>query len=263
MKLGSFDIIGNIAVLPLYTKNPRRIAKQLMAENKNIKTVYMKSGKIKGRLRKLQLKYIAGIKTKETVHKESGCLLKLDVEKCYFSPRMSNDRIEVARQVKPGEKVLVMFSGIGPYGIVIAKSTKAKEVFMIELNKIASKYAIENIRLNKLTNVNAVQGDVKRIIPKLRKKIKFDRIIMARPQLKEDFLEEALKVSKEGTIIHFYDFILENEMPGAALKKISMAVEKFSKKPGVRIESYKLIRWAKALEIGPRKWRVRVDFYVF
>jgi tRNA G37 N-methylase Trm5 len=85
---------------------------------------------------------------------------------------------------------------------------------------------------------------------------------MARPQLKDDFLEDALKIAREGTIIHFYDFLKEEEMPEKALEKITRAVDK-SKKKLRWIDSWKIIRWKKALEIGPRKWRVRVDFYVF
>ena len=116
---------------------------------------------------------------------------------------------------------------------------------------------------NKLKNCFAIQGDVKKIIPKLRKKgLRFDRIVMARPQLKDDFLEDALKIAREGTIIHFYDFLKEEEMPEKALEKITRAVDK-SKKKLRWIDSWKIIRWKKALEIGPRKWRVRVDFYVF
>jgi len=259
----SFDTIGTIAILdfpPELKKKEKIIAETLMSINKSIKTVLKKQGKIRGRLRTRKLKFVAGLKTKETIHKESNCLLKLDVEKCYFSPRLSNDRIDVMKQVKPGEKILVMFSGIAPYPIVIAKNSKAKEIYGIELNRIASKYAQENIKINKLSNCFAVQGDVKKIIPKL--KTKFDRVVMARPQLKDDFLDSALKASKEGTIIHFYDFLREDEMPEAAFRKISSAVERL-KKTNKRIDSWKMIRWKKALEIGPRKWRIRVDFFVF
>jgi tRNA (guanine37-N1)-methyltransferase len=249
----SFDIIGNIAILPLFSEQPGKFARRIMSENKNIKSVFMKAGKISGRLRKSHLKFIAGIKNLETIHRESGCSFKLDVEKCYFSPRLGNDRLDVCRQVKKGEKVLVMFSGIGPYSIVIAKNSGAKEVYGIELNKIATKYAQENIKLNKLSNCFAIQGDVKKVLPRL--KMKFDRIVMARPQLKEDFLSDALKVSGKGTIIHFYDFLKEEEMPEAALEKIKNACKKSGRK-------FKIIRWKRALEIGPRKWRVRVDFRV-
>jgi tRNA (guanine37-N1)-methyltransferase len=254
MKIGAFDIIGTIAILPLFTRNPKKIARKLMAESKHIKSVYMKAGKISGRLRKNNLKFILGEKTKETVHRESGCSFKLDIEKCYFSPRLGNDRIDVCKQIKPGEKVLVMFGGIGPYAIVIAKNSKAQEVYSIELNKIATNYAKENVRINKLNNVIVLQGDVKKVLPKL--KIKFNRIMMARPQLKDDFLDSALKVSKKGTVIHFHDFLKESEMPNASFEKIKTACKKAGKK-------FKIIRWKKALEVGLRKWRIRVDFKVF
>ena len=283
----SFDVIGSIAIIDIpkeLKKKEKLIGETLISLNKNIQTVLQKAGRIKGRLRTRKLKWIAGLNTKETIHKESGCLFKLDVEKCYFSPRLSNDRIDIAKQVKPGEKVLVMFSGIAPYAIVIAKNTKAKEVYAIELNRIANKYARENVKINKLNNVQIIQGDVKKIIPYLaKKKIKFDmseingkisehaqkqravfdRIIMARPQLKDDFLESALKVAKKSTIIHFYDFLREDEMPLAAFAKIDRAIKSASKQKNSKIHNYRLIRWKKALEIGPRKWRIRVDFYVF
>jgi len=260
--MSAFDIIGAIAVLPLFTKNPKKEAVRIMNDNRSIKSVYMKAGKISGRLRRSNLKFISGERKKETVHRESGCVFKLDVEKCYFSPRLGNDRLDVAKKVKPGEKVLVMFSGVGPYPIVIAKNSRAKEVYGIELNRIATKYALENARLNKLGNVKFIQGDVKKIIPKLSRKIKFDRIIMARPQLKDDFLASALQIAKEGTIIHFYDFLQEEDMPEKAYEKINNAVGR-AKKKLKWLEAWKLIGWKKALEIGPRKWRIRADFFVF
>lgn len=252
----SFDIIGSIAILPLYAKNAKKLAGNILKNNSHIKSVFMKAGKIQGRLRRMKLKWLAGDKGTETIHKESGCLFKLDVEKCYFSPRLANDRIDVLKQVKKNERVLVMFSGIGPYAVVIAKNTKAKEVYAVELNKIASAYALENAMLNKLNNLKIIQGDVKKILPKLaRQKITFDRIMMARPQLKDDFLDCALKVSKKGTIIHFHDFLPENDIPDKAIEKIDKAVK--LKKMG-----WKLLRVKRALEIGIRKWRIRVDFKI-
>lgn len=263
----SFDVIGTMAILDIpkqLKKKEKIIANVLMKNHQNINTVLKKASRFKGRLRTRKLAYVAGIKTKETVHRESGCMLRMNVETCYFSPRLSTDRLEIANQVKDNENVLVMFSGVAPYPIVIAKNAKPKKVYAIELNRIASKYAAENVRLNKLKNVIVLQGDVKRIIPKLQKKgLRFDRIVMARPNLKDDFLADALKVAKEGTLINFHDFLFEEEIPEVALSKISREVEKFSKKPGVRIESYKMIRWKKIGDIGPRHYRIRVDFLLF
>lgn len=228
----AYDVIGNIAIIDVPDELKRKekmIAAALLKQN-NIRAVLKKSGKIKGRLRTRKLIWLAGEKTKETEHHESGCRLRMNVETCYFSPRLSNDRLEVAKQVKPGEKVLVMFSGIGPYPIVIAKNSKAKEIYAIEINREASKYARENVMLNKLGNVHILQGDVKRVIPSLVKKVgKFDRIMMARPQLKDMFLKEAFMASRKGTVINLHDFVLDEGAPESTLMKIEDALNDFSK----------------------------------
>ena len=56
--------------------------------------------------------------------------------------------------VEDGESVLVMFSGAAPYPINIVKNSEAKEVYGIEINPIAHKYAKLNLELNKINNVS-------------------------------------------------------------------------------------------------------------
>ncbi|MEK6820504.1 MAG: class I SAM-dependent methyltransferase family protein, partial [Nanoarchaeota archaeon] len=167
----AYDVIGSIAILkfPEKTgkKEKKKTACKLLEERKNIKTVLEKTEKVKGRLRTIKTRYLAGLKSRETIHKESSCLFKLDVEKCYFSPRLSGERLEIAKEIRKKDKVLVMFSGVGPYPIVIGKISGCKKVVSIELSRIASKYAKENVKLNKLKNVEIVQGDVKRLAEKL------------------------------------------------------------------------------------------------
>lgn len=253
----SFDIIGNIAILQAKKgkeKTIKKFAKELLKKQKNVNGVFLKS-KIKGRIRVPKLKWVCGSKETETVHKESGCLFKLDIKTCYFSPRLSTDRIEIAKKVKKGEKILVMFSGVAPYPIIIAKHSKAKEIYAIELNKKASEYAKENLKLNKIKNVIVIQGDVKKEIPKIAKKIKFDRIVMARPQLKETFLKEAFSVAKKGATIHFYDFVTETNF-SESFKKIDETAKKT--KHVIEILNFKKVR-----EIAPYKFHIRIDFKIF
>lgn len=264
----AFDIIGNIAILhPSYgdhRKNSKNLMKnlkimknlavRLLKENKNIRAVYAEE-KIYGRLRIPKLKWLAGLKKTETLYKENGCIMKLDIKTCYFSPRLSHDRLEIAKKVRPKEKVLVMFSGVAPYAIVISKHSKAKEIYCIEISRKASKYAKENVKLNKINNIKIIQGDVKRIIPKLKAlRIKFDRIVMARPQLKEIFLKEAFDVSKIGTTIHFYDFINKREINNVR-EKIKNAAKKSRK-------NIRILRIKKVREIAPYKYHLRVDFKI-
>ena len=210
-----FDTIGSIAIIeipPELVKKEKAIANELIGIHKNIVTVAKKVGIHSGEFRLQKLKVIAGKKTKETEYKENNVRLLLNVEKVYFSPRLSTERKRIMEKVKPGETVLVMFSGCGPYVCVIAKNTKAKEVYGVEINPIAHEYAEKNLLLNKIRNARLFLGDVRKIIPKLKKK--FDRILMPLPKGAENFLDVALRAGKKGTIIHFYDFEHENDIPG-------------------------------------------------
>lgn len=256
-KFSSFDIIGSIAIVKFpdgtNQKEKKDTAKKILKDIKHVKTVVEKTERIKGRLRTMKTKFLAGIKTKETIHKESGCFFKINIDKCYFSPRLSNERLEIAREIKQRDRVLVMFSGVAPYPIVIAKIAKPKKVISIELGKECCKYAKENVKLNKLDNVEIIQGDVKRIIPKLaKKKIKFDKIVMPRPQLKDSFLHEAFLVSKKGTKIFYYDFDRDVQN---IFEKINLVLKKEKKK-------IKVVRVKKAGEIAPYRYRWRVDLIV-
>ncbi len=248
----SFDSVGDIAIIEMpdeLAKKEKVIAETLMKLHKHIKAVAKKASFYGGEFRTRKLKIIAGEKRKETVHKENSILLKLNVETCYFSPRLSTERRRIIDMVKPGENVLVMFSGVGPYPISISKNTEAKEIVGIEINPDAHKYAEQNIMLNKLKNVKVYQGDVRKIVPKLN--MKFDRIIMPLPKTAEEFLPTALEASKKGTIIHLYDFSHEEDFPNSTINKIKMYVKKF-----------KIIEVVKCGQYSPGKFRVCADFAV-
>ena len=250
----SFDIIGNIAILKFKDKKTKaqkqKIAQNLIKKHKTITTVLEKSDKVRGRLRTIKTKYLAGEKTTLATYKENNCIFKLDVEKTYFSPRLSNERKEIAQQVKKNEKVLVMFAGVAPYSIVIAKLAKPKIVYSNEINKIASKYAEQNVRINRTFNVEIIQGDIKRITPKL--KTKFNRIVMPRPQLKDTFLPQAFKLIKKAGTINYYGFGKDYEI---ILNQINEQAKKAKKK-------IKILKIKKAGDIAPYKYRWRVDLRV-
>lgn len=254
---GSFDIMGNIAVVKFQneanSKSKKEYAKNLLQTNKSVRTVLEKTGKFKGRLRKQTTKYLTGEKTKEALYRENGCMFRFNVDDTYFSSRLSNERKEIANKIKKGDKVLVMFAGISPYSIVIAKLSKAKIVYSNELNKRANEYARLNIELNKLKNkIILIPGDIKKVAEKLRDK--FDVIVMPRPQLKDSFLKQAFMLSKSGTKIYYYDFCKSDEI-GLIKNKVLNEAEKGRKK-------IKILKIKKAGEISPYKYRIRIDLKV-
>lgn len=251
----AFDVIGTIAVIEISRELIRKqkvIAETLLSLHKNIRTVAKKEDIHKGRFRTQKVKILLGEKTKETACKENNVRLKLNIEKAYFSPRLSTERKRIMHLVKPGESVLVMFSGIAPYVCVIAKNTKATEVYGIEANPAAHKYALENVMLNKIKNAKLFLGDVRKIVPKLNKK--FDRILMPLPKQASDFLNTALDAAKKGTVVHFYDFEHETEFK-LGEQKIVSACRKAKKK-------CKIIGTFKCGQHAPRIYRICIDFKV-
>ncbi|MGV8162055.1 MAG: class I SAM-dependent methyltransferase [Candidatus Nanoarchaeia archaeon] len=251
----SYDIIGTIAILEIdddLREKEELIAEALLYSNPNIKTVLRKDDKHGGEFRTQKMKWLAGEKTKETIHKENGVLLKLDVETVYFSPRLSTERKRISELVKPDEEALVMFSGCAPYPCVLSRNTKAKSILGIEINPDGHKYGLENIALNKLKNVELINGDVLVEVPKLNRT--FDRILMPLPKSAGDFLDSALLASKKGTIIHFYYFLHEDQFIEAE-KLVDESCRRMGKK-------WKKITLVKCGQHAPRVFRICLDFEV-
>jgi len=250
----SFDIVGDIAIFADLPKELNRkeklIGNSLIKLNKNIKVVCKKIKKYSGKFRTSKLKIIAGEKRKETIYIENGCRFMLDVEKVYFSSRLGNERKRIANLVKPNENVLVMFSGCGPYTVQIAK--KAKKVTAIEANPAAHKYALINLKLNKIKNAVVLNGDVKKMIPRLKEK--FDRIVMPLPKTSMEYIKDALSASKKGTIIHIYAFSKDNNYEGVK-KTIISECKQYGKR-------CRIIKIVKTGEYSPRVSRVCIDFAI-
>ena len=256
MKIRAFDVLGNVALVKFprefKQKEKKKFAEKILKDNCAVRTVLEKLGKVKGRLRKISTKVLAGERTKEVLYKENGCVFRFNVDKTYFSPRLSNERKEIASKIKKGDEVLVMFAGVAPFSIVIAKNSKAKKVFSNEINREANKYAKLNIELNKLKRkVELISGDIKRVAKELGK---FDVIVMPRPRLKDSFLEQAFMLSKKGTTIYYYDFC-EEDKTNLIIEKVKKEAKKFKKK-------IKILKVKSAGEIAPYKIRVRVDFKI-
>ena len=100
--MASYDIVGNIAVIKSEGKNKAVKLKQAkkLLKIPNIKTVVEKVGNVHGRLRVINVKHILGEKNLIAKHKENDCVFKFDVKTCYFSPRLSGERKDIAKKIK-------------------------------------------------------------------------------------------------------------------------------------------------------------------
>jgi len=262
MVVSSFDVIGSmekavaIVEIPEELKSKEKlIAEEIMRKNKNVKSVLKKVSKRKGELRLREHIVIAGDKNTEVIHKEHGYLLKVDPQKVYFSPREATERVRIAEQVKPNEIVLVMFSGIAPIALAIAKKQpRVKKVYCIEINSRAHEYAKENVRINKLAHkIYLICGDVREIVGKIHEK--FDRIVMPLPLGAGEFLEAAFDCLKEGGIIHFYAVGSGEDIFSEAVNEIKRKVRGVGKR-------IKILNKKKVLQYAPGKWKICIDFQV-
>ncbi|MFB6245971.1 MAG: class I SAM-dependent methyltransferase family protein [Candidatus Pacearchaeota archaeon] len=260
MERRSFDVMGNIALVkfPEGTKQKEKeeFAKKITEKHKGVETVVEKADKFKGRLRKMQTKHILGEKNKEVFYRENGCSFRFNIDECYFSPRLSNERKEISSKIKKGDKVLVMFAGVGPFSIVIAKNSQPGKVVSNEINRQATSYAKQNVELNKVQDkVDVVQGDIKKACSRLEEKYdKFDVIVMPRPQLKDSFLQHAFKLSKSGTKIIYYGFCDEGYR-----EWIKDSIKEVAEKSGKKT---RILKTKKAGEVAPYRLRLRVEFKV-
>ena len=250
------EVVGSILILEIpegLGKKEKVIAEAYLKFNKNVETVVKKTKIHSGVYRTRKVKILVGNRTKETIHHENGIQLKLHLEKTYFSARSANERLRLARLVKKGEEVLVMFSGAAPFLLVIAKNSNVKKMYGVELNPLAHQYALKNVILNKLGDkISIYQGNVREIVPSLRKK--FDRIAMPLPKSSDEFLDVALPKVKKGGVIHLYAFLNEAEIDSEARK-----IRKKCKELGY---SVRIMRKVKCGQFSPGTFRICYDIKV-
>ena len=226
-----YDLLGDIAIIEFSgnKSDAEKIAKLLMQSNKSIKTVLAKEGAVSGKYRTRKFRYIAGIKNYVANYRENGCIFKFDVRKVFFSNRLSFERSRILKLVEDNEKVMVMFAGAGPFAIEIAKHRKNSNITAIELNRDGYKYMLDNIKLNKVNNVHAVLGDVKKVYKKYTGQ---DRIIMPLPMSSTEFLSEAYKVGRSGSYVHLYALVDLD----TGTEKLHEAIKLQAKKSGYRVD---------------------------
>ncbi|MCK4477275.1 class I SAM-dependent methyltransferase family protein [Candidatus Bathyarchaeota archaeon] len=258
----SYDIIGDIAIIQVPDKLlplNETIAEALMRQHKHVKAVWRQSSPVFGDFRLRKLEWIAGKKKTETVYKEHGCLLKVDVGKCYFSPRLGFERMRIANLVRDNEVVVNMFAGVGCYSVIIARHSKAAKIYSIDINPVAVKYMRENVLLNKMVNtVIPIEGDAGTTIEEMLKNIA-DRILMPLPEKAYKYIDSAfLAVKLQGGWIHYYSF--------EHAKKEENPIEKAKTQVGEKLKqqnvNFELPFGRIVRQTGPNWYQIAIDIQV-
>ena len=255
----AIEIVGNkekaIAIIEVKRngKREKELVEWILKHHKNVKTILKKVSGRKGELRLKEYEILYGKET-EVLHKEYGYELKVDVTQVYFSAREAKERQRIASLVKEGETILIMFSGIMPFGIAIAKKVKNVKIYGIELNEVAHKYALENVRINKVAHkVYPILGNVKEKAKEFFGKC--DRVLMPLPFGSKEFFELAIKCLKAKGILHFYTI---GEEPNIFEEGEKFILER-CKKSNIKC---KILQKTKVQMYAPRKWKVCIDLEV-
>jgi tRNA (guanine37-N1)-methyltransferase len=224
----SFDVIGDIALIRLPDEvmtYKKEIGESLLAVYKHLHVACIDKG-VKGEKRIRDIEIIAGEKRTETMHREHGIAITLDLKKVYFSPRLATERKRIAEMIQHGDNVIDMFAGAAPFSLVIAALSTPQRVYAIDKNPDAIYYARKNVWYNKLASkIKILQGDAATTVRSLPQA---DHIIMNLPHSSFEFFPLALS---KGKMIHYYE-IMEKEK----IQDTLTLLEKAAMKHGKRIQ---------------------------
>jgi len=258
----AFDIIGDIAIIKLpqeSTTKAEDIAEAVMNRHGNVKTVFVQTSGVAGDFRLRHLAHAAGENRTATVHRESGCSFAVDVESCYFSPRLLHERLRIAHLVQPNEIVVNMFAGVGCFSIIIAKRSQAAKVFSIDVNPAAIAFMEENIRRNRVYGkVFPLLGDAKATI-ETRLQHCADRVLMPLPEKAYAYLPSAvsaIKTSGGWIHIHAFEHALKAEDPAEKVR------QKVAETLGISNVNFEVATVRVVRSTGPNWFQLVADVHV-
>lgn len=238
-----YHIIGDIAILALPDElggYRKEIAQGVLAQDKSIRMVLNKTTKLESERRVAGFEILAGGGDTITEHRENGFVFRLDVMRVFFNSRLGFERMRVARQIEPGEQVLVPFAGVGPF--VVPAAARGSQAVALEKSREACIWLSQNARRNRVAkNIAIINADAF-AIPQMLKQ-EFDRAIVPTPYGMDRILETVVRQVKVGGRIHFYTFKRRQQIERLveSYREMGLVVESFRRcgnvAPGVS-------RWA-------------------
>lgn len=251
---GAFDQIGDIIIIRIpdsLLSKKKIIGNTLLEKVKTAKSVFYQSSPVEGNFRIRNLELLAGEDKTETEYKEHGCRFRIDVQKAFFSPRLSTERERIANLINDGETVINMFGGVGMFSIIAAKKKKCV-VYNIDINPDAIELCRKSISLNKLKGqVESIVGDASQIIEE-KLADKGNRILMLLPERSDEFLDSAIKATKSSGIIHYYSHQHADKRQDAT----ELSKQHFLQVTPVKSE---IIGGRMVRPVGPRYYQTVVD----
>lgn len=204
--ISSIDIIGDIAVIKIprgWEDRRYEIGEVILSNLRGVKGVFRQTTPVDEEYKVRGLEWLAGSRETVTLHREQGCSFMVDISRVYFSPRLSFERMRIARLIRNGEVVVNMFAGVGTFSVIAAAKGGAGRVFSIDKNPEAFKFMMENIALNRVSGkVVPILGDAKDVAAELQGTA--DRVLMPLPALAIQYMPYAVSCLRDRGWIHAY-----------------------------------------------------------
>ncbi|MFQ5976631.1 MAG: class I SAM-dependent methyltransferase family protein [Candidatus Heimdallarchaeota archaeon] len=203
-----FDVIGGrVAIIQLHdslTSFSDEIA-NILSEI-GFSSIYLRMSSVEGQYRLRHLRLLQGTPIERLIHRENGVDMVIDLKRAYFNPRLATEHERIFQMAGSDEKILDMFTGVGPFALQLAKHRSASvEAWDINPNAIACLQ--ESIPLNQIKpdRIRAKVGDAEELAETADNE-SFDRVLMNLPGQSVKYIQAALPVCRKGGLIFYYRF---------------------------------------------------------
>jgi len=235
----SYQVVGDLVLvhLPEEALPYSEVIGEALARVARVRAVYAVS-LTEGEFRIRRISKLWGEGGAETVHTEYGVRIYVDLSRSYFNPTLSYEHWRLSEEVRDGERVLDLFSGVGAFSLHIAFKRYATCV-AVDSNPHAIAALVRSTTLNKLKGrvvpvVSRVE-DVGELLPRES----FSRVIVDLPHRSLEYLELAAGFVERGGYIHLY--ALGSEDPTEIVSRMGGA-------------PYRLVELRRVLDYSPRRY---------
>jgi tRNA (guanine37-N1)-methyltransferase len=203
----SFDVLGEVVLIRL----PSELEPQASAIGEALlqfvpgARIVGEDGGVQGPTRVRALRPIAGTGSFRTPYRENGLEFVVDSATCYFSPRLAREHARVAALVRPGERLLDLCCGLGPFGLTAARREATLRVVAVDVNPAAIALLRENaVRLGVADRIDARLADAEEELARLGR---FDRVVLNLPHDGARFLPRLEPHVEPGGTLEYYEIV--------------------------------------------------------
>ncbi len=236
----SFDVVGDIVLIRLPPElEPRRqeVGEALLAFVPGSRLVGVDRG-VDGVERLRRVERIAGGGPWTTRHRENQLELEVDVERAYFSPRLAREHARVAAEVRPGERVYDLCSGVGPFALTIAREGRARSVVAVDVNPVAIELLQRTAARYRLgVTIRAVVENVE-VFARTAEPV--ERVVMNLPREGIKYGPLVAALVAPGGVLHYYEVVPRDGIVErrTMIERALSAVAPFEVEPLVTVHPY-------------------------